>query len=110
MGFFGSGRRVGGVAAWCCVLVVTSWGRPVRPAKPLTAWEQAVRDRVTFDRSGTHTKAEFGRMLDEYRAVYHGNARDVHAPAAVDAVAELLAEAGSRAGGRSQPEGGGRAV
>ncbi len=65
-----------------------------RPVKPLSAWEQAVRDRTMFDRAESHTRAEFTRILDEFRAVYHGSPREVHAPAAVDAVAALLAEQG----------------
>jgi N-acetylmuramoyl-L-alanine amidase len=32
--------------------------------------------------------------MDAYRAIYHANPADVHAPAAVNAVAELLAEQG----------------
>jgi N-acetylmuramoyl-L-alanine amidase len=32
--------------------------------------------------------------MDAYRAIYHGDPADVHAPAAVNAVAELLAEQG----------------
>ena len=43
---------------------------------------------------GDRTRADYTRAMDGYRAIYHANPADVHAPAAVNAVAELLAEQG----------------
>src|SRR3984885_3625461 len=62
----------------------------------LSAWEQAERGRETLEAmpEGTRTKADYTRAMDGFRAVYHESPRDVHAPAAVNAVAELLAEQG----------------
>ena len=95
MGFLDKGRIVGcGLAVGCCLVAGGAWGRPVRVAA--SPWDQAVRDRAEFEAEGvgTHSKAEFGRVLDEFRAVYHSNPGDTHAAAAVEAVAELLAEQG----------------
>jgi N-acetylmuramoyl-L-alanine amidase len=40
------------------------------------------------------TRLAYTRILDAYRAIYHANPRDPHAPDAINAVAELLAEQG----------------
>ncbi len=97
MGFSGSGRGVRcglAVGVGCCLVAGAAWGRPAKVA--LSAWDQAVKDRAGFEAeaAGTHSKAEFRRVEDEFRAVYYTNPGDVHAPAAVEAVAELLAEQG----------------
>jgi len=68
-------------------------------AKPVavgSAWEQACRARSAFEAQvvGLRTRAGYGRVLDGFRAIYHDNPRDVHAAAAVNAVAEVLAEQG----------------
>lgn len=42
----------------------------------------------------TRTHADYEQAMDGYRAIYHQNPGDMHAPAAVNAVAELLAEQG----------------
>jgi hypothetical protein len=64
-------------------------------------------------RTETRTRADYARAMDAYRAIYHAKPGDVHAPAAVNAVAELLAEQG-RAGRFEERceefEGGGGAV
>ena len=44
------------------------------------------------------TRVEWNRVLDGFRVVYHDKPGDVHAPDAVNAVAELLAQEGSQAG------------
>jgi N-acetylmuramoyl-L-alanine amidase len=100
MGFLGSVRGgwvCGGVA--CLVLIAegTAWGRP---ARVMSAWDQAVaqRDGLEARAAGTRTKAEFTRVLDGFRAVYHGDPGDSHAPEAVKAVAEVLAEQGRELG------------
>jgi N-acetylmuramoyl-L-alanine amidase len=43
---------------------------------------------------GDRTRTDYTRAMDLYRAIYHSHPADVHAPAAVNAVAELLAEQG----------------
>ncbi len=62
----------------------------------LTPWERAEKARADFEGepAGSHTRASFLKVLEAYRAVYHDDPSDVHAPAAVNAVAELLAEQG----------------
>jgi N-acetylmuramoyl-L-alanine amidase len=59
-------------------------------------WEQAERghDALEAIPEGDRTRADYTRAMDAYRAIYHANPGDVHAPAAVNAVAELLAEQG----------------
>ena len=65
-------------------------------APRLTPWEQAERGRATLEAiaAGARTKADYDRALDGFRAVYHDSPGDVHAPASVFAVAEILAEEG----------------
>ena len=62
----------------------------------LSPWEQAERGRDALEAisEGDRTRADYARAMDAYRAIYHANPADVHAPAAVNAVAELLAEQG----------------
>jgi N-acetylmuramoyl-L-alanine amidase len=67
----------------------------------LSPWEQAEQGRETLEAipEQTRTRADYTRAMDAYRAIYHGNPADVHAAAAVNAVAELLAEQGRALGG-----------
>jgi N-acetylmuramoyl-L-alanine amidase len=62
----------------------------------LTPWEQAELGRETLEaiNEETRTKADYTRAMDGYRAIYHANPADVHAPMAINAVAELLTEQG----------------
>ena len=62
----------------------------------LTPWEQAEKDREALESTpeGDRTHAQYTRAMDAYRAIYHSNPADLHAPAAINAVAELLAEQG----------------
>jgi N-acetylmuramoyl-L-alanine amidase len=62
----------------------------------LSPWEQAERGREELEAipDATRTQADYTRVMDAYRAIYHNHPGDVHAPAAVNAVAELLAEQG----------------
>ena len=59
-------------------------------------WEQAEKDRDALEAipESARTRAAYARAMDAYRAIYHSNPADLHAPAAVNAVAELLAEQG----------------
>jgi N-acetylmuramoyl-L-alanine amidase len=63
---------------------------------PLTPWEQAEQGREALEAipAENRTQADYTHAMDAYRAIYHTNPADVHAPAAVNAVAELLAEQG----------------
>ena len=63
---------------------------------PLSPWERAEQGRDALEAmpEGDRTRADYTRAMDAYRAIYHADPADVHAPAAVNAVAELLAEQG----------------
>jgi len=65
-------------------------------AAALSPWEQAEHGRDVLEAiaEGDRTLANYTRAMDGYRAIYHANPADAHAPAAVNAVAELLAEQG----------------
>ncbi len=91
------------VAAMCCgaarVRADTTPAARAHAAKKavaLTPWEQAERGRQALEAipEESRTRAETTRAMDAYRAIYHADPADVHAPAAVNAVAELLAEQG----------------
>ncbi len=98
-------RCVGCAAVLCCGRSV--WAAPAsassttkrsvaRAAQTVSPWEAAERGRDALQAipEGSRTKANYTTAMDGYRAVYHGAPQDVHAPAAVFAVAELLAEQG----------------
>ena len=65
-------------------------------AAAISPWEAAERTRDAFEATAesTRTRAEYTRVMDRFRGVYHDNPRDPHAPEAINAVAELLAESG----------------
>ncbi len=65
-------------------------------AAAITPWEAAERSRDAFEATPelARTRPEYTRVMDRFRAVYHDNPRDLHAPEAINAVAELLAESG----------------
>jgi N-acetylmuramoyl-L-alanine amidase len=62
----------------------------------LSPWKQAEqgRDALEAKPDETRTREDYTRAMDAYRAIYHEGPRDIHAAAAVNAVAELLAEQG----------------
>src|SRR5580658_2379431 len=70
--------------------------RAQKKIAPLSPWEQAERGREALEAAPeeSRTRAEYTRAMDAYRAIYHASPADVHAPASVNAVAELLAEQG----------------
>ncbi|HEY4010340.1 MAG TPA: AMIN domain-containing protein, partial [Acidobacteriaceae bacterium] len=88
------GRGLGCLAA-CAGLMLQA---PVLCAShtEASAWDNAVIARQVFEAEpqGTHTKLEYARVMNEFRAIYHGNPSDAHAGRAVQQVAELLAEEG----------------
>jgi N-acetylmuramoyl-L-alanine amidase len=59
-------------------------------------FEHAQRLREGLERrpQQQRTRLEYDRVLDAYRAVYHGNPASPRADASIDAVADLLAEEG----------------
>jgi N-acetylmuramoyl-L-alanine amidase len=92
-----------GVATACCAAArlradTTPAARThaAKKSVPLSPWEQAERGRDALEAipEETRTQADYTHAMDAYRAIYHGNPADVHASAAVNAVAELLAEQG----------------
>ncbi len=62
----------------------------------LSPWEQATQGREELEAipDGTRTKADYAKAMDGYRAIYHDEPQSKYAAAAVNAVAELLAEQG----------------
>ncbi len=60
-------------------------------------WAAAVRARAAFEAEprGTHTRTEYARVMDGFRAIYHNDPADGHAARAVEQVAELLEEQGT---------------
>ena len=101
-------RAVGWIAALSCGSVLscaaarpagTSTATKSRAAKSVVAlspWEEAEQGRDALEAmpEGDRTRADYTRVMDGYRAIYHADPADAHAPAAVNAVAELLAEQG----------------
>jgi N-acetylmuramoyl-L-alanine amidase len=94
---------LGCVVAVCCGAAgaradshPTAKSRAAKKVVALSPWEQAEqgRDALEAIADETRTRAEYARVMDTYRAIYHANPADEHAPAAVNAVAELLAEQG----------------
>ncbi len=87
--FRGRVRDAVAVGLWCAVGCAGAAARPV--ADP---WQAANAARGKFEAQGSHTRAEYQGVMDGFRAIYHANPADVHAPAAVEQVAQLLAEQG----------------
>jgi N-acetylmuramoyl-L-alanine amidase len=91
------------VAATCCGAVrvradiaLVARTRAAKKVVALSPWEQAEQGRDVLEAiaEDSRTRADFGRTMDAYRAIYHANPADSHAAAAVSAVAELLVEQG----------------
>ena len=85
-----------------CVPAALASTRPER-RPTLTPWEQAERGREVLEAipAGARTRSDYDHALDGFRSLYHEHPADVHAPASVFAVAELLAEEGR---GRHDPK------
>jgi N-acetylmuramoyl-L-alanine amidase len=62
----------------------------------LSPWEVATQGRDSLESmsEGARTKADYTKAMDGYRAIYHDEPQSKYAAAAVNAVAELLAEQG----------------
>jgi N-acetylmuramoyl-L-alanine amidase len=63
---------------------------------PAAGWDAAVVARAQFEAEprGTHTREEYARVMNAFRAIYHADPDNKHAPEAVEQVAELLREKG----------------
>jgi len=93
---------LGCLAAACCGAVreAGATSRPrshhAAPRPAATPWEQAEQAREALEATpeSERTRAGYTAVLDAYRAIYHRNPADLHAPSAVFSVAELLAEQG----------------
>jgi N-acetylmuramoyl-L-alanine amidase len=70
--------------------------RAVHRRVELSPWQQAMqgREKLEVIPAGARTRAEYTEAMDRYRAIYHHAPGDQYAAAAVNAVAELLAEQG----------------
>jgi N-acetylmuramoyl-L-alanine amidase len=91
------GKRVWGCGLLGAVAWVGLCGAAETRARPkLSPWDAAVEARRVFEAeaAGVHTKVEYARVMDGFRAIYHGDPSDVHAARAVEQVAELLTEQG----------------
>ena len=94
----------GCVAVFCCCAMVhgVSANTRVKTRKAaqrrveLSPWQQAMQGREKLEAipAGARTRAEYTEAMDRYRAIYHETPGDQYAAAAVNAVAELLAEQG----------------
>jgi N-acetylmuramoyl-L-alanine amidase len=60
----------------------------------LTPYQQAVNARAAL--STQPTRAEYDAVMDKFRAIYHANPADIHAPDSIYAVAELLRAEGEQ--------------
>jgi N-acetylmuramoyl-L-alanine amidase len=76
---------------WC----VSAAARPTAAAA-LSAWEHAKRlhEALEAKPEQQRTRSEYDRVLDGYRAIYHGDPASPRADASISAVAGLLAEEG----------------
>ena len=98
-------RWLGGgcVAVLCCCAMVqgvsaksSKTRRAAHRRVELTPWQQAMQGREKLESipPGARTRAEYTEAMDGFRAIYHQSPGDQYAAAAVNAVAELLAEQG----------------
>ena len=95
--------RIQRTTVWCGAGAVvalslgcaSAWAASRSHAAPVSAWDAAVRARAAFEaQGGEHSAAEYARVMDRFRAIYHDDPAAIHAGRAVEQVAELLAEEG----------------
>jgi N-acetylmuramoyl-L-alanine amidase len=95
-----SGRRVAVAVVGLGVsgIALGAGPREMTKSRPavMNPWDAAVRARILFEAEpkGRHSKAEYAKVLDKFRAIYHDAPASSHAGRAVEQVAELLAEEG----------------
>jgi len=91
---------MGCVAALCCCAMVQGASAKTRKTVhhrvELSPWQQAMQGREKLESipAGARTRAEYTEAMNGFRAIYHQSPGDTYAAAAVNAVAELLAEQG----------------
>jgi len=81
---------------FCAVAGACVWCHAAAMQAKTNAWQEALDARQAFEAepAGEHSKAEYSAVMDDFRAIYHGNPGGAHAGRAVEQVAELLAEQG----------------
>ena len=96
------GIRGGGCAVAALMLGCgAAWGASRSHAVPVNPWDEALRVRASFEaQTGKHSAAEYARVMDRFRTIYHDDPAAAHAGRAVEEVAELLAEQGHDLGDR----------
>ena len=69
-------------------------------AETAAGWDAAVVARAQFEAEPrrTHTREEYARVMNSFRAIYHADPDNAHAAEAVAQVAELLNEQGREFG------------
>lgn len=69
---------------------------PKKAAEPTTPWQiaEAARAQLAQIPAAERTPADYRTVMDAYRLIYHADPGDKHAPEAVLAVGNLLAEEG----------------
>jgi N-acetylmuramoyl-L-alanine amidase len=102
-------RGTGWVALGCALVVSARAGEmpklaasralPARPVPvrtvPRDEFDRALEMRQTFEAETPRTHAGFNRVMEAFRAIYHGNPAAAHAPDAVFQVAQLLEQQGT---------------
>ena len=86
----------GCVFAVSLILSATAFAAKPHPRPRLSEWEQAValREKLEATPAEQRTREKYETVLAAFRAIYHQNPQAAKAPAAVAAVADLLAEKG----------------
>jgi len=91
-------RPIGQGCVFAVSLILSASAFAAKPhARPrLSEWEQAValREKLEATPAEQRTREKYETVLAAFRAIYHQNPQAAKAPAAVAAVADLLAEKG----------------
>jgi N-acetylmuramoyl-L-alanine amidase len=85
------------IAGVICLLTFTGTQAPAAPQHSAhTAFEKAQRMREALEGrpERQRTRRDYDRVIDAYRAIYHGDPAAPRADASISAVADLLAEEG----------------
>ncbi|NUQ29967.1 MAG: AMIN domain-containing protein [Acidobacteriaceae bacterium] len=93
MGVFASIRS--GIVVGLCVSTL-AMAAVRKKAVTVSPWQQAeqLREQLEATPEQQRTRAAYVHAMDAYRAIYHANPADMHAPGSIFAVGELLAEQG----------------
>ena len=96
----GRGRGCGWVSAVAWVGLCCGGVAAGQVQKPGPGWDAAVAARAEFEAEPkrTHTREEYARVMNAFRAIYHADPDNAHAAEAVAQVAELLNEQGREFG------------